>query len=75
VPVITVSIDNERNSAPAVSATASGKSMIVRTNVGLAAKNVLANGEVFDIYGRKVSGSCFRSGFKTHGVFFVKIKN
>lgn len=75
VPVITVSIDNERNSAPAVSATASGKSMNVRTNVGLAAKNVLANGEVFDIYGRKVSGSCFRSGFKTHGVFFVKIKN
>jgi hypothetical protein len=52
-----------------------GKSMVVRTSVELGGKNALVNGEVFDIYGRKISSSALRSSLKARGVFIVKVNN
>ena len=68
-----VSIENGKGIAPSLSKAATGKSMVVRTSVELGGKNFQANGEVFDIYGRKISGSSLRSSFKAHGVFIVKM--
>jgi hypothetical protein len=55
--------------------TKAGKSMVVRTSVELGAKNAPINGDVFDIYGRKVSNASLPSHLMAHGVFIVKVKN
>lgn len=68
---IPVSINNA--ALPAL--TKAGKSMVVRTSVELGAKNAPINGDVFDIYGRKVSNASLHSNFMAHGVFIVKVKN
>ena len=72
---IPVSIDNSGYNAPSISKAVTGKSIVLRTNVELSGKSSQILGEVFDIYGRKISSSALRSSLKTHGVFIVKVNN
>jgi hypothetical protein len=72
---IPVSIDNLGYNAPSGSKVIAGKSMVVRTSVELGSGSIGKNEEVFDIYGRKISGSSLKSSLKAHGVFIVKVNN
>jgi pectate lyase len=72
---ILVSIDNSGYNAPSISKVIAGKSMVVRTSVELGGKNIQSNGEVFDIYGRKISSSVLQNRFKANGIFIVKVNN
>ena len=72
---IPVSIDDAGNNVRPVSKTVAGRSTVVRTNVELGKKNAPINGEVFDIYGRKISGPSLHAGVKSHGVLIVRVNN
>jgi Pectate lyase len=72
---IPVSIENGKGVSPSMPEAMTVKSMVVRTSVELGGKSSQVNGEVFDIYGRKVSSSSLRTGVKSHGIFIVKVNN
>jgi pectate lyase len=72
---IPVSIQNGKSIAPSMSEVIPGKSMVIRTSLDLGGKNVQGSGEVFDIYGRKISSSVVRNRLKANAIFIVKVNS
>ena len=68
-----VSIENGKGIAPSLSKPAMGKSVVACTSVELGGRNAIAFGDIYDIYGRKISTSSLRAGLKAKGVFIVKM--